>query len=903
MNIPSSTYRVQLSSVFSFKDLKKITAYLEEMNISTVYASPVFQARRGSTHGYDVTDPLKINKEIGTIEELKEISDNLKARNMSWLQDIVPNHMAYDSSNTWLYDVLEKGSASEFYEFFDANWEGETEGGKIMAPFLGEPLEDVVQKGDLTVRYDKDTFNFYYFDNKYPVSIKSYPQIISIAQNIIEKRLSEDNSIYGQLEDIAEGIENVSSKEKNWQHYKAELHQLFEQDEEVQNAVFSATELISSSRELLLDLLSHQHFQLVHWKTTEKEINYRRFFTINDLLCLKMENPGVFRKYHEFIKTLCDERVFDGLRIDHIDGLFDPEKYLNNLRSLAGPNQYIIIEKILEWGETLSSQWPIQGTSGYGFLALVNHLFTDINGEKEFTRAYQSISPWEQPYEELIYNKKLFILKERMGGELNNLYALMLELNLLGPDRNQGVWTEALAGFMAGFPVYRIYPKKFPLSNRQIGVIEEAYKIALDKLPAFQKQLDYLRSIFLGNSEKPETSALYFLERCQQFTGPLAAKGVEDTAFYIYNRLISHNEVGDSPHVFGITSAYFHERMGQRKQHFPLSINATATHDTKRGEDARMRINVLSEMPAEWFSKIDEWRRVCEGLKSKLGVPDYNEEYFIYQTLIGALPQPEASHDSFVQRTKDYMLKVLREAKVHTSWSEPDEAYEEAVFTFIGSVLESKDFNASFEPFSNQTAFFGAVYSLGQCLIKTTAPGIPDIYQGTELWDLSYVDPDNRRPVDFDLRAQILHEIKANDSNPDYLHELLENISDGRVKMYTLHKCLKERRSNQHIFDQGDYLPLVVSGKHKDHVICYARRQDTDWYIIIIPRHIVALCGDTKYPMGEAVWSDTHISVSKECPAALTNIFTGEKLSITDKLYLHHALSLFPVAMLKGSHL
>ncbi|MTI28208.1 malto-oligosyltrehalose synthase [Fulvivirga kasyanovii] len=903
MNIPSSTYRVQLSSAFPFKALKKIIAYLEEMNISTVYASPIFQARKGSTHGYDVTDPLKINKETGTIEELQEISRDLKSRNMSWLQDIVPNHMAFDSTNTWLYDVLEKGSASEFREFFDIHWEDGAGGGKVMAPFLGEPLEEVVQKGGLTIRYDKGTFNFYYFDNKYPVSIKSYPQIISIAQNIIEKRLSSDNNIYKRLEEITEEIENVPTHEANWQHYKMELHQLFEQDEEVQDAILNVTETISSSRELLLDLLSHQYFQLAYWKKTEKEINYRRFFTINDLLCLRMEDATVFAKYHELIKELCDQKIFNGLRIDHIDGLFDPENYLDSLRKLVGPDRYIIIEKILEWEETLPYQWPIQGTSGYGFLAVVNHLFTDLNSEKAFTREYQKICPDEQPYEELIYDKKLFILKERMGGELNNLYLLMQELGLLQMDHDKETWTEALAAFMAGFPVYRIYPKKFPLSGRQSGIIAEAFKVAAQKIPALREQLEYFKRIFTGNSDKPEASALYFLQRCQQFTGPLAAKGVEDTAFYIYNRLISHNEVGDTPHIFGITASAFNERMRLRKEHFPLSVNATATHDTKRGEDARMRINVLSEMPEEWFAKVDTWRKINEALKNKPDAPGHNEEYFIYQTLIGALPQPEASHDSFILRTRDYMQKVLREAKVHTSWSEPDEAYEEAVFDFISSILESDDFKASFEPFSSKTAFFGAIYSLGQCLVKTTAPGIPDIYQGTELWDLSYVDPDNRRPVDYDLRAQMLREIKVNDGKAEYLQALLDNLHDGRIKMYTLYKCLQERRLNQSIFDEGDYLPFEVSGEQKDHVISYGRKLHTDWYIIIVPRQIVALCDEMNFPVGKTTWSDTSIALPKEQRFAFTNILTGDKLEATDKLYIHEALSQFPIAMLKGSGL
>ena len=422
-----------------------------------------------------------------------------------------------------------------------------------------------------------------------------------------------------------------------------------------------------------------------------------------------MEDEQVFESYHRFILQLCEENLIQGLRIDHIDGLFDPKAYLERLREKLGPDFYIIIEKILEWDEKLPVHWPVEGTSGYGFLATVNQVLTNKNSEDQFFKAYRKVDPEHSDYHDLVYKQKMFILKERMGGEYENLWQLAVDLELLEEQEDTKL-KEALGAFLAGFPVYRIYPEEFPLRKRQRKIIEAAYKNALTHSEALEKELEQIKNVFLGDAGKDKESMLMFLQRCQQFTGPLAAKGVEDTAFYIYNRLISHNEVGDSPHLFGILPATFHERMLQRKRSFPLSINATATHDTKRGEDARMSINVLSELGEEWFVKVKEWRDTNASGKKDANIPDFNEEYFIYQTLIGALPfNRESLTKTFFSVPAITLKKVLREAKVHSSWSEPDEDYEKQVCSFIKSAFTNTDFRASFDAISKKTAFFGSL--------------------------------------------------------------------------------------------------------------------------------------------------------------------------------------------------
>ena len=886
MNQPDTTYRVQLSPQFTFQDLDRILDYLDDLGISTIYSAPIFQARRGSMHGYDVMDPFTINTEIGTLQEFKAIGKRMKKKGMTWIQDIVPNHMAFDSKNPWLKDIFEIGVHSKFYNYFDIDWNFQGIN-KVIAPFLGTSVEEALKNGEIKLKLEKDGIFIEYFEDKYPVNINTYIEFLNEAGEMVwVKRFRE----------FAENVEL-------WSELKTSFFREIFENPDLKQQIVSEINRINSSGEQLKKVLDLQNYLLTHWQKTESEINYRRFFTINGLICLRMEDPEVFDTYHTFIKELCDEGLIHGLRIDHIDGLFDPTTYVARLREMMGDKFYIIVEKILEFDEKLPGEWPVQGTSGYDFLAQVNHLFTHPGGQEEFTLSYDKISPKIPDYESLIYQKKIFILKERMGGELHNLWMLLKSTRLLKyKDPVEKSWKDALAAFLAAFPVYRIYPHQFPLKSRQVQIIETAYRKASEEFPQYRSELDYLKELYLGEAPMEGSEMLYFLQRCQQYSGPLAAKGVEDTSFYIYNRLIAHNEVGDSPINFGLSRKEFHQKMLRRNKDYPLSINTTATHDTKRGEDARMRLLVLSEMPEEWFKMVSKWKEINSKIRKDKSVPNNNEEYFIYQALLGSMPFEEDEQEEFLGRTTEYLKKVLREAKIHSNWAEPDEAYENSVFEFVKDILANDSFRNSFDPFLIKIAGWGAIKSLGQTLIKITTPGIPDIYQGTELWDLSYVDPDNRRPVDYAIRTNYMADFRAF-SNSILIknnHTLKIHYSTGKIKMYVLFKSLIKRRREKEIFQKGEYLPLTMIGKAGKNFIAYARIWGEEWRIILAPIYVSRIFDqETLKPRNGSLF-DVFIKLPEDAPTEWDFVFTGQSIITEGKIPIQECISEFPVAILKN---
>ncbi len=915
MYIPSSTYRLQVTKSFSFRNLRKILPYLDRLGISTIYSAPFFSARPGSTHGYDVTDPHILNSEIGTMPEFKALSEELKEKGMGWLQDIVPNHMAFDPGNSLLMDVLEKGNKSLYYNYFDINWEHPDPKyqGKMMAPFLGKPLEVVIKNEELKLDFFQQSFYLRYYETRYPVSISSYQFILKQANRIHAWAGDEFTSDYQNLISNFETLSDIEEQdlyEEYAERLKKEFSDTIKEDEEIKGLLTSAVSNINRNKKLLQTLLDQQNFILSYWKDTEQEINYRRFFTVNDLICLNIQNEEVFHHYHQFIYYLYSRGMIQGLRIDHIDGLLDPTQYINRVREKFGDEAYIIVEKILEWEEHLPSQWPIQGTSGYHFLACISHLYTDHQNREKFSEIYKKITKSSTEYENLVRDKKYFIITKRMFGELNNLMHY-LEVTDLLPHEDEishGKIREALAYFLVFYPVYRVYGNKLPLIQDDLNIIQNALQDAENHASYLSKEIDYLRKLFNGKADGNETyneNKLYFLMRCQQIAGPLAAKGVEDTAFYIYNRLISHNEVGDSPNIFGITTDQFHDKMLDRLERNPLSINTTATHDTKRGEDARVRINVLSEIPEEWEQMMEQWRAVNKKYikESENGkMPTPNDEYYIYQTLIGAFPMNgEQEEDNLQERVKEYMIKVTREAKVNTSWAEPKEEYENAVTAFTESILENQDFLDTFIPFMQKIAHYGAIYSLAQALIKITAPGIPDIYQGCELWDLSMVDPDNRRPVDFDLRNQYLDKIEIKWKDQDFRKEILNNPEDGLIKMFTVHKALQHRRQAHELFSKGDYIPLQFKGKNASHAFGFVRKRGQMWSLVVVPGLLVKeeFLNNTKPDF--TFWSDTNVVLPEEAPHKWKNIFTNTDVNISKEHNLQEIFENFPVILLHGN--
>jgi len=885
MNPPDTTYRVQLSPQFTFQDLDRILDYLDDLGISTIYSAPIFQARKGSLHGYDVMDPFTINTEIGTLQEFKAIGKRMKKKGMSWIQDIVPNHMAFDSKNPWLKDIFEIGKHSKFYNYFDIDWNFRGLD-KLITPFLGTTLEEALKNNEINLKLEEDGIFIEYFKDQYPVNINTYIEFLTEAEELV------------WLKRFREFAENV----EQWRELKTSFFKEVSENPNLRQMLVSQIDRINSSVEQLKKILDLQNYLLTHWQKTETEINYRRFFTINGLICLRMEDPEVFETYHTFVKELCDEGLIHGLRIDHIDGLFDPGAYLTSLRELMGDNFYIIVEKILEFDEKLPRQWPVQGTSGYDFLAQVNHLLTHPAGEEEFTLNYDNISPKIPEYESLVYQKKIFILQEKMGGELHNLWMLLKSKlpNKEIPDEKS--WKGVLAAFLAAFPVYRIYPEHFPLKPKQVQILETAYKKAVEECPVYKRELNYLKDLYFGEAPKESAAMLYFLQRCQQYSGPLAAKGVEDTSFYIFNRLIAHNEVGDSPENFGLSRKEFHQKMQRRNKDYPRTINTTATHDTKRGEDARMRLLVLSEIPAEWFTMVSQWKEITANFRKEKNIPDKNEEYFIYQALLGSMPLEEEKSDDFLGRTNEYLKKVLREAKIHSNWGEPDEVYENSVFEFVTDILGNETFRNSFDPFLTKVAGWGAIKSLSQTLIKITAPGIPDVYQGTELWDLSYVDPDNRRPVDYAIRTNYMADFRAfSKSNlKKKNHTLKINFSTGKIKMYVLFKTLLKRRREKEIFQKGDYLPLTMMGKAGKNFIAYARILGEEWRIILVPIYVSGIFDhETLKPRNGSLF-DLYIKLPEDAPTEWDFVFTGQSIITEGKIPLQDCISEFPVAIIKN---
>lgn len=875
MYIPSATYRVQLNSSFRLEHLRKIIPYLAELGISTIYASPFFIARKGSTHGYDVTNPWHINPELGTDEEFSFLKNELNQYSMGWIQDIVPNHMAYDTDNSLLMDIFEKGPESEYAGFFDIDWEHPDFNGKIMLPFLGAPLKKVIQNKELKIILKEEGFFLKYYDNYYPLALRSYPLILELAG--VKEKIPAESSV----------------KESEWNPVKTKIFQ------EYKKGISTVLEKLTNAD--LDKILSLQYFLPAYWRESESKINYRRFFTVNDLICLNIHDHKVFEAYHRFIEYLCRNQLINGVRVDHIDGLFDPGAYLQNLRDLLPDETFIIVEKILEAEEFVPYSWNIQGNTGYDFLGLVNHLFTNPAAGPELDRIYKKFIGAKTDYHEMVFSKKQYMLENFMAGELNNLMSLLHDLELKElydgqlPDEEI---KKALAILMCSFPVYRIYGNELPLPDEEVELLEKVFAGAERRAPELKNAFDLFRHIFLEHDRKKEVNhnKIAFILRTQQFTGPLAAKGIEDTTFYNYNRLVSHNEVGDCPDTVGISIADFHQKMQDRKRYLPFSINASATHDTKRGEDARLRINVISELHSEWETLLTDLSSLSKKTK---GLITANDEYFLYQTIAGIYPVNVNADQGCIQRVQEYMIKALREGKTSSNWSEPNEAYEQDMKNFIELIFNDSDFLHAMMPFIKKASRFGSIYSIAQTILKLTAPGIPDVYQGTELNDLSMVDPDNRRPVNFEERNDLLHYFKKikKENLQDELSQLYNERENGRLKMFILHKLLIQRKRHQSLFNNGKYLPLKVSGKCKKHLLAFARKQEKNWGITVIPVQL-ALHSHENH-LGDA-WADTFVELPIDYPKNLMDIITCETYAVKAKIPVAQIFKTLPFAYLSN---
>lgn len=881
MQIPSSTYRVQLHSGFTFKDLYKIIDYLHALGISTIYGSPIFQASPGSMHGYDVVDPHRISNEIGTIDEFRLIRKKLKEKNMSWIQDIVPNHMAYHKANARLMDVMERGNHSPYYRYFDIDWDHPYAhlNAKLQVPILGDHLDVCLARGEITVSFSVEGFSVNYFEDSFPLSLPAVEHLF--------RRSSGD--VFPYRDFIAMG--GSTHHYEDWRSDKESYLSAIINDGRTSSAINNAITELNNDPQRLKQVLDRAYYTLCYWKDTDREINYRRFFTVNQLICLRMEDEGVFYDYHKFVHELYSADLIQGLRVDHIDGLYDPGEYLRRLRSLFGDKCFIIAEKILEPNEHIPSEWPLQGTSGYEFLSHVSQLITRRSGAYKLVEFYRQLVPSLPSYGELVTNNKRLILERHMGGEWENLLfraARIPSLKRFSESRLK----EALGVLMVAMPVYRIYPERIPLEGEGADRMREAHLRAEDLSPDLVHELDALHELWMAppNDRIEEEAILAFLRRLMQFTGPLTAKGVEDTTFYVYNALIAHDEVGDAPSQQGISIDHFHSRMLERLSKSPFSLNTTATHDTKRGEDARLRLTLIAEYPDEWKTLVLNWINLNGYLKREINgvtAPSVNDEYYIYQAITGGFPDDLTLSDEWIARLIEYETKVLREAKVHTHWSEPNEAYEQACTDFIRGILHSKEFMESFLPFIATLIDRSRLSTLAQVALKITAPGVPDTYQGCELWDLSFVDPDNRRPVDYSLRADVLQEIQdAERQGVEVVNRLIkENRGRGYEKFFAVYKLLNFRRVHADLFAKGDYLPLPVEGDTS--TVAFARGLDSTWVVVIVP---LAAAANTT--------NKSRIHLPLELPRRWKNVFSAKVVEYEGDLALGASLDGFPVTVL-----
>ncbi|HKS39619.1 MAG TPA: malto-oligosyltrehalose synthase [Blastocatellia bacterium] len=927
MRVPSSTYRLQLNPNFGFKAARTIIPYLAELGITTIYASPIFKSRKGSAHGYDVTDPNQINSELGTIEDFNALVDTVHKHGLRWLQDFVPNHVAYDSHNLMLMDVFEKGPGSPYFSFFDIVWDHLRENlrGKVIAPFLGKPFGETLESGEILLQYGDGVFSVKYYDSIYPLKIESYATIINHGLSELREQLGEEDASFIKLLGIASVLTglsddpNVDQMARTSQMILARdsLSDTYRDNSVIREFVNRQVSEFNRDVNLLDDLLAQQWFQLTYWRVATKEINYQRFFNINELISLRMEDERVFESIHKFVFSLLSEGKIDGLRIDHIDGLYDPTGYLLRLRERAG-DAFIVVEKILAPAEPLPQGWPVQGTTGYDFMSCTDALFVDSRNEQEFQNLYSTFTGEQLEYEDLLYEKKKLLIERHLTGDLDNLTSLLKTLSTTTRDAIDLEWEAlmmAIAETAAVFPVYRTYIAGDPVEGRDRAYVSDAIEKAEARNPTLARALVFLKAVLLLNypehlAEEHNRLWLAFVMRFQQFTSPLMAKGMEDTTFYVFNRLTSLNEVGGDPGRFGISVDDFHSFNEQRAKHHPHTLNATATHDNKRGEDVRARISVLSEMPKQWHEHLELWYEQNRSLKQIVEgeeVPNRNREYFLYQTLIGAWPFEERERDDFINRMKDYMMKAAREAKTHTFWLDHNAEYEEALASFTEKILTpsvSGEFLNSFTAFQKKIAHYGVFNSLTQTLLKLTSPGTPDFYQGTELWDLNLVDPDNRRAVDYEKREWLLREMKQKGESAllDLVDELLSTREDNRVKLFTIHRAMAARNARKELFEESNYVRLSARGSRSNHIIAFARRKVEHWALAIAPRFLTSIVSENELPLGQDVWSDTSIEMPADATRAWRNVFTDEVISGQGSISVAEALGRFAIALLIGEY-
>jgi (1->4)-alpha-D-glucan 1-alpha-D-glucosylmutase len=993
--LPESTYRLQFHAGFTFRDATSIVPYLHALGVTHCYASPYLKARPGSTHGYDIIDHSALNPEIGTPEDYEQWISALHDHGMGQILDTVPNHMGVGTSdNPWWNDVLENGPAARFAPFFDIAWQSSPRPelrDKVLLPVLADLYGDVLEAGELTLVFADGAFSVHYGDRRFPIDPRSYDVILSHQLDLPDPDQETEGPAFIELQSILTAIRNlpgssetepekVAERQREKEVIKRRLAAVSALSQAMRDHVDGCVSLYNarpgdpSSLALMDDLLERQSYRLSYWRVGSDEINYRRFFDINDLAALAVERDDVFEAAHALVLRLVAEGKVDGLRIDHPDGLFDPAAYLRKLQEQAflararyafaadpafqtadwqglepclreriassslerGDGHpelplYVVVEKILGARESLVAAWPVHGTSGYDFLNQAGGVLVDRAHAGDMSRIYEEFTQEMTRFTDLVYNKKSLIMQVSLASELHMLthqLDRMAQKSRRSRDFTFNTLRSALQEVIACFPVYRPYIDAAGASSADRGMVQAAVRRARMRNPlASVRVFRFIADMLLeaapeSASDEERSERRRFAGKFQQVTAPVMAKGVEDTAFYIDNRLVSLNEVGGDPAQFGTSPEALHAYNRERQARWPYALSPLSTHDTKRSEDVRARINVLSEIPGEWREAVRRWQHTNapqRRLVDDQSVPDSNEEYLLYQTLVGAWPLEKAGtagHTEFTERINAYMLKALHEAKVHTSWINPDPGYDQAIQEFVRLILDegtSGAFLDDFRTFQRRVSHVGLFNSLSQTLLKLASPGVPDTYQGSEIWDFSLVDPDNRRPVDYQKRSDLLRQLhsaveSANGDLREFCRELITAKEDGRAKLYVHHRTLVVRRDHPGLLSAGEYAPLSLEGDLKDHVFAFGRRSEDAWVVVAVPRLLASLISDKdEPPLGQTFWQDTRLVLPDGLPLGdWRNIFTGEPLSADEHdgrrslpaagLFAH-----FPVALLTSA--
>ncbi len=959
--VPCSTYRLQLNRDFTFRQATTLLDYFHDLGISDCYTSPFLMARPGSLHGYDVTDPTQLNPEIGDARDFQTFTAQLKQRGMGLIADVVPNHMCVThQSNKWWWDVLEDGPGSPFSRFFDIDWNPPKSelANKVLLPFLAVQFGRALEDQQLVVTYRAGAFFIDCQGLPFPLAPRTWPTILSGVLQRLGDDLGDSHPHVIELESILTAISHLPPRsetgedrvKERWRERevaKRRLAALVEDNSLVRYALQESLAVINGRKgdphsfDQLEKLLDDQAYRLSHWQVAADEINYRRFFDINELAAIRVEDPEVFTPVHALLSDLVQKGQITGLRIDHPDGLFDPEQYFRDLQqqfqsenewrsalpaSPPAKRIYIVAEKVLVGHEELRRSWEVAGTTGYGFLNLLNGLYVDKSRKRALLRLYQQFTGWSQSFSDLVYQCKRLVLQVSMSSELMALSRRLdkiTEQHRWSRDFTLHILRDALLEVIACFPVYRSYIRETTIvpdeEDRQR--IRQAIDSARRRNPAISGSVfEFIQDVLLlndpdGISDVDRAVRRLFVMRFQQLTGPVMAKGLEDTAFYRYVPLLSLNEVGGSPRSLGTSVAAFHAKNTARAALWPNSLLATSTHDHKRSEDVRARINVLSEIPAEWYRAIRSWQRINADKAAVLGgntIPGANEEYYLYQTLVGAWPLSQMSageFEDFKQRIHLHMKKALREAKVNSSWVSPNTDYESALHKFIDAILDrsgDNPFLGEFLPFQNRIAQLGVYNSLSQLILKMTSPGVPDFYQGSEVWNFSLTDPDNRRPVDYRPIQDLLARLQSdeNDDRAALVERLLASPEDGGIKLFITRAALQFRQAERELFGKGKYTPLRVIGEKHHHIVAFARSYGGRTVVVVAGRLFAGLCSEGRSPVGDGAWGDTVVMLRKHLAGtSFRDVLTGRRLDANRRegylaLPVAEAFACLPIALL-----